>query len=176
VRFTFALLAAPAASFGACGMPDLMKARLSPHTANSAIPEVSADAADPELVFGHATIVGLWNIQFVSDGQVIDQGFDAWQSDGLEVLNDTPAPATGNVCLGVYTQADRRTFKLKHPSWIYDTSNTNVIGTATMRETVTIDRSGDAFTGTFTIDAVDLFGNPLGQAEGSVKATRIRVD
>ena len=157
-------------------MPDLMKVRLSPHAASFATPAASADAADSQLSSGRATIVGLWNIQFVSDGQVIDQGFDAWQSDGLEVLNDTPPPATGNVCLGVYTQTGPRTFKLKHPSWIYDSSNINVIGTATIRETMFIDRSGDAFTGAFTIDAVDLFGNPLGHAEGSVKATRIRVD
>jgi hypothetical protein len=173
----FALVVVPASSFGSCGIPDSMKARLSLSTATSTLATPAArDQANSSADFERLAIAGLWNIKFVSGGQVVDQGFDAWQSDGLEVLNDTPPPATGNVCLGVYAQTGQRTFKLKHPSWIFDASNTNVIGTATIRETVTIDRSGDSFTGVFTIDVVDLFGNPLGHADGKVEAARLKVD
>lgn len=46
------------------------------------------------------SIVGLWMTTFTSGGQVVDSGFDQWNADGTEILNDTPPPATGNVFLG----------------------------------------------------------------------------
>jgi hypothetical protein len=172
----FALWVAPITSFAACGLPNALTNKLS-LAAPSAPLEARAASAAPELPeSAHPSITGLWDIKFYSGGQLVDEGFDAWHSDGLELLNDTPPPATGNVCVGVYAQTGQRTFKLKHPSWIFDSTNTFVIGTATIRETVTVDRSGDSFGGTFTIDAVDTFGNVLGHTEGTIKATRIKAD
>jgi hypothetical protein len=91
-------------------------------------------------------------IKFSAGGQVVDEGFDARHSDGTETLNDTPLPATGNLCLGVWTQTGHNTFKLKHPSWIYDPgTSTQLIGQAIIRETAD-------------------------HIEGEVKATRIKPD
>jgi hypothetical protein len=139
--------------------------------------------APDEREMGHAaiqpqgnppTLVGLWDLQFISDGQLVDEGFDQYHDDGTEILNDTPPPATGNVCLGVYAQTGKRTFHLKHPSWIYDQTNTTVIGRATILEDITVDPSGNTFSGSFTIQLRDLTGNPLGpDLTGQLKADRI---
>jgi hypothetical protein len=121
-----------------------------------------------------ASIVGLWDVKFISDNQVVDEGFDQYHSDGLEILNDTPPPATGNVCLGVYEKTGPRTIRLRHPSWIYDQTNTTVIGRATILENVKLDKGGRTFTGTFTVQLRDLFGNPLGpDLTGELKGERI---
>ena len=123
------------------------------------------------------TIVGLWDVQFILDGQVVDEGFDQYHSDGTEVLNDTPPPAAGSVCLGVYVKTGKRTLKLKHPSWLYDATNTTLIGRATILENITLDPGGNSFTGTFTLQLRDLMGNPLApDASGQLKGERIVPD
>ncbi|HUA60129.1 MAG TPA: hypothetical protein VML19_15320 [Verrucomicrobiae bacterium] len=127
---------------------------------------------------GQPSIVGLWNMTFLSGGQVVDQGFDVWHSDGTELLNDNPPPSTGNVCVGVWVQTDRNSYRLYHPSWNFD-SKGNVIGTAVIRETVNVDATtGDSLTGTFTLDFFDNYGNALpGQSlSGTLKGTRIVPD
>src|ERR1700744_4534687 len=55
--------------------------------------------ANPQAAGANGSIVGLWMTNFISQGQLVDQGFDAWLADGTEILNDNPPPATGNVCL-----------------------------------------------------------------------------
>jgi len=125
-----------------------------------------------------ASIVGLWNMMFLSGGQVVDQGFDVWHSDGTELLNDNPPPSTGNVCVGVWIQTDRNSYRLYHPSWNFD-SKGNVIGTVVIRESVNVDAmTGDTLTGTYTIDTFDNYGNPVanGSFSGTLKGTRIVPD
>lgn len=131
----------------------------------------AAIGTDPTV----ATIVGLWKITFTSGGQVVDQGFDAWHSDGTETLNDSPAPSTGNVCLGVYSRSAFLGYKLYHPSWTFDDKG-NLTGTAIIQEDVTINLKGDTFQGTFTVDVYDLAGNHLDKLSGTVSATRITVN
>jgi len=124
-----------------------------------------------------STIVGLWDVKFISDNQVVDEGYDQYHSDGTEILNDTPPPATGNVCLGVYVKTGGNTLKLRHPSWIYDPTNTMVIGRATILERITLDRGGRTFKGTFTIQFRDLSGNPLApDFSGQLRGDRITPD
>ena len=121
------------------------------------------------------SIVGLWRVAFTVGGQIVDEGFDVWTSDGTEILNDTVAPSTGNVCLGVYQQTARRTYKLKHPSWTYD-ANGLLTGTAIIGELVRIDRDGRTFSGTTTLDVYDLDNNLLFHGEGEITAKRITVN
>ncbi len=122
----------------------------------------------------NGSIVGLWKATFTSGGQVVDQGFDLWTSDGTEILNDTPAPATGNVCLGVWVRSGA-TFKLKHPSWTFDAAG-NLNGTAVIREQVMLDRDGNSYRGSFTVDVFDLAGKKLFHLAGAIVAQRITVD
>ena len=134
---------------------------------------------DPELagqLAGKADpIVGLWLTTFTSQGQIVDQGFDMWTSDGLEVLNDTPPPATGNVCLGTWVRISPSTYLLKHPSWTFDEAG-NLNGTAIIRETIIVDAVSNTYKGTFTIDIMTLSGNPIQHFNGTIAGTRITVD
>lgn len=137
-------------------------------------PGTTDPAADNQYQNGPASIVGLWNISFLLDGQVVDQGFDVWHNDNTEILNDITSPIEGNVCLGVWKQTGNCTFKLYHPSFTYD-ANGNWTGTAIIRETVTLNKVGNKFAGRFTVDSFDTNNNSLGEIAGDISATRIRV-
>ena len=121
-----------------------------------------------------AVIVGLWQVTFTSAGQVTDVGFDAWHSDGTETLNDV-SPISHNVCLGVWKQTGPRRFELKHMVLRFDASGA-MIGTAILRETNTVNREGDAFAGTFTIEFLDLEGHIVFTGAGEVTGERVTVD
>jgi hypothetical protein len=121
------------------------------------------------------SIVGLWSVTFHSGGVVVDQAFDAWHSDGTEVLNDYTDPIEGNVCLGVWTQTGPQTYQLKHPSWTFDGSG-NLTGTAYILETITVGPGGNEYGGPYTISFFDLSGNPVGTFPGAIKAYRIMPD
>ena len=136
---------------------------------------LESQAIRPESSAAPATIVGLWNLTFTSGGQVVDVAFDAWHSDGTEVLNDYTNPIEGNVCLGVWEQSGTRTYKLKHPSWSFDSTGT-LLGTVVIGENVTLSADGNIFSGSYTYDVYDVAGNFQIEYKGQVKATRIKPD
>ncbi len=151
-----------------------------PRLAVATMPEGFALARESEASATSHTdadpsIVGLWKTTFTSGGQVVDEGFDQWNGDGTEILNDDPPPQTGNVCLGVFIKSALSTYKLKHPSWTYD-ANGNLTGTAIIRELVMMGPGGNTYSGTFTIDLYDLNGTHLTQFGGTISAQRITVD
>ncbi len=131
--------------------------------------------ASPQAAGGNNSIAGLWMATFISGGQVVDQGFDAWNADGSEILNDNPPPSTGNVCLGTWVKIAPSTYLLKHPSWTFDEAG-NVNGMAIIRETVTVSSDNMSYKGTFTVDIVTLSGNPIQSFGGTLTGTRITVD
>jgi hypothetical protein len=123
---------------------------------------------------GPASIVGLWLVKFESGGQPWDEGFDQWQSDGTEILNDNAVPpAQQNLCLGVFEYTGS-TYKLKHPVWNWD-ANGNLIGSGILKETITLE-SGNVYKGSFEYDTYDLNGNLTGTTTGTLKGQRINVD
>jgi hypothetical protein len=124
------------------------------------------------------TLVGFWDIKFIADNQVVDEGFDQFHSDGLEILNDTSPPVTGNICLGTWTKTGGHAYKLKHPFWIFDPdTNTTVIGRGMILERITVDHGGQTLSGTFTFQLRDLSGNPLApDTTGQIKGDRITPD
>jgi len=121
------------------------------------------------------SIVGLWNVTFSSGGETVDVAFDAWHSDGTEILNDYTNPIEGNVCLGVWVQIGPRTYKLKHPSWSFDTTGT-LQGTVMIRETVTVSPDGNSYSGNYAYDIYDTSGNFIVEYTGQIKASRIKPD
>ena len=123
-----------------------------------------------------ATMVGLWDVTFTSGGSLYDEGFDQYQSDGTEIMNDITPPAAGNVCLGVWARTGGLTFKLRHPFWIFDALGINLIGKGLLLEQISLDQSGDSYKGTFTFEFRDLSGNPIPSmpdVSGDLSATRI---
>jgi hypothetical protein len=147
-------------------------------------PEISAAVAAPvnpattDAFLGlnlSPGIVGLWNVTFSSGGEIVDVAFDAWHSDGTEILNDYTNPIEGNVCLGVWEQTGPRSFRLKHPSWAFDTNGT-LLGTVVIRENVTLSPDSNSYKGTYRYDIYDTTGAFVTELTGTLSATRIRPD
>ena len=128
---------------------------------------------------GNQSIVGLWHVLLVSGGQPFDEGFDAWHSDGTEILVDNappqPANGAGAVCIGVFKKTGPNTFKLKHVFWIID-GNGNLAGNGVISEIVTVDAGANSYHGTFKEDAYDLSGNLIFEVTGDLSADRITAD
>jgi hypothetical protein len=127
----------------------------------------------------NSSIVGLWHIKFLSGGQVFDEGFDQFHSDGTEILNDTappqPANGAGTVCLGVFKKTGPRTYKLKHPFWSFD-ANGILVGTGVFLEQIIVDKDGKSFSGSFSFFTYDLNGAVTSQVTGELTAERITAD
>jgi hypothetical protein len=175
VLFASATLAAAsllfsAATAGACAISGGAKSQVASPLAVG----LSARAATAETKSASHSFVGLWDTKLIVDGQVIDEGFDAFHSDGTEILVDQSNPITDNVCLGVWEQTGPLTIKLKHPSWYFDT-NGNLLGVVIIHETLTLNPDCDAYHGASTEDVYDLQGNKVGTYEAQVTAKRITV-
>jgi hypothetical protein len=148
----------------------------------------SADSLNPGNPFG-ASIVGMWEVTFVSenntahtppipDGAVIDFGYSQWHIDGTEFLNSGGrAPATQNYCLGVWQPTGLATYQLNHFALSYDAGSGALNGKVNIRENVTLDRGGNTYAGTFTIDVYDPTGTThLDHIGGRVTGTRVTVN
>lgn len=134
----------------------------------------------------NAVIVGLWKFAFTAkgngvggppDGAPIDAGYVTWHADGTELTNSGREPKTGSFCMGVWKQMGPSTFGLNHFALSWDSTGTVFIGPANIRETVTVDHTGNHYTGTFSVVqyATDE-KTVLGGVVGVVSATRVTVN
>jgi hypothetical protein len=107
-----------------------------------------------------ASVVGLWHVVFTQNagfgGGLFDDSYAEWHSDGTEIMNSgLHSPATGNFCMGAWTRIGPSTYTLKHIALDYSmqplgsTSPTVIV---IIRERVTVDHTGNHFTGSFTAD------------------------
>jgi hypothetical protein len=146
-----------------------------------AVPAAVAPLVDPVATAAllsqnpSSGIVGLWNVTFSSGGKIVDVAFDAWHSDGTEILNDYTNPIEGNVCLGVWEQTGARSFRLKHSSWTFDTTGT-LLGTVVIREKVTMSPDFNSYKGTYLYDIYDTTGAFVTELTGTLTARRIQPD
>ena len=166
-------LAAAATANAQCELS--AKTKMNAHMIPPAKIEAVRPAPRAAAASGPTSIVGLWDATFTAGGQLVDEGFDQWHNDGTEILNDIPEPASGNVCLGVWSQTGD-TVNLTHPFWIYDSMNVNLIGRGVIAQQISVDASNSSYSGTFTISYRDLMGNPFPDfpdAAGDVSAVRI---
>ena len=128
-------------------------------------------------------IVGFWKVKMVSegsvdvpDGTVIDIGFAQWHSDGTEFTDSQFAPATGNICLGVWQRVGPSTYTLNHFGWGFDAATGAYTGPSQIRQDVVVDRRGNRYEGSFTLDLYNPSGTLLQQIVGRVTATRITIN
>ena len=123
------------------------------------------------------SIVGMWNVQFLVGGNVIDFGYQQWHGDGTEFMNSGGrSPATQNFCMGVWQRTAPNHYKLNHWALTYDSTGT-FTGRANIREDVALGNGGATFSGSFTIDIYDPKNVHVAQvAAGTIKGTRITVN
>jgi hypothetical protein len=147
------------------------------------------NAASGGAGFNTASIVGMWNFQFISvgnmahnpyipDGALLDFGYAQWHSDETELMNSGGHAAnTGNFCMGTWVRSGMFTYVLNHFALSYDPTTGNLTAKIHIYEQVTLDPSGNEFTGTVTIDAYDpKTGLKVDHVTGTVSATRVTVD
>ena len=144
------------------------------HTPGAAMVALSksvnvADEAPPH----QATAVGLWESTFTGQDGSTYVGFESIYADGNELLIDNSAPATDNVCSGVWEQTGPRTYTINHPSWDFDASG-NLIGIVVLTETIVVDPKGNKYTGTGTVTVYDpSLSTIVYQVSGTLTAARI---
>ena len=151
---------------------------------------------------GDASIVGFWSVVFTAkgneknpapfnppDGVQLDAGYVQWHSDGTELMNSMRDPATGSFCMGVWTQTGPNTFRLNHFALSWDATGTSCSpsqqpgatgcfeGLTRIHQEVTVDRSGNRYSGTLIFDQYDPSGmHVVGQVTGTISAVRITAE
>lgn len=143
-------------------------------TLNTAVGKQLATASTTIKTF-NSSIVGLWDIQFIVDGQAIQEAFQNWNLGGTEVHNPNVDPRSGNICLGTWLPIFGGGFKLTHRVWNYDT-NGNFLGTIHLSETVYLSDRGNTQTGSFKLDFYDTSGIFETEVAGNVSGQRISVE
>ena len=137
--------------------------------------------------FNTATIVGFWKSTWLSmgnmthnppipDGAEIDYGYGQWHNDGTEIFNSGGhSPASGNICFGTWVRTGFFTYELTHYALSFNTTGA-LSNKVVILEAVTLDPSGNEYSGTFTITIYDLNDNPVDHVTGTLSSTRITVD
>lgn len=140
-------------------------------TATAALPKF---LGDPDRAPAHLpTAVGLWQATFNGDDGTQFVGFETIYADGNELLIDNSAPATDNVCSGVWEQTGPRSYLINHPSWDFDTSG-NLINIVVLTDTLTVDPRGNKYTGSETVTVYDPTLTTIEyQVSGTITGTRI---
>jgi hypothetical protein len=170
------LLFAATSAVAACGDPLGLRSGVVTKLPFLAQPGGGAgQARQTEGSGGNNSIVGLWYVNYTSGGEPLYESFDQWHSDGTELENPNLAPATGPLCVGVWTKVGPRTFQLHHVGWNFD-MNGNSLGSFTLDETNIVDRHGKTYQGTFDLKFYDVDGNLVGEVTGTQAATRITVN
>lgn len=152
---------------------------------------------NPVSDFDAARIVGLWEFEMrltgaqngFPDQALLDWGTSLWHDDGTEMMvSGGRPPSAGDVCMGVWRQVGRGTFKLHHVALglTPPVASGTYIGPTAIDELVTVDPTGKHYTGTFTLNIYP--GSPDSGTEfdmsqpavvtfhGVITATRVTVD
>ena len=119
------------------------------------------------------SIVGLWHVEHrLPDGSLYFESFEHYHADGTEFEFANINPIIGDVCLGVYTQTDTRTFSLYHIGWLFDDAG-NPAGTFTLEGPRTVTKHGTHLKGTFDAKIYDVNGNLVEEDTGTTVGDRI---
>jgi len=185
------LLAAPA--FAGCGDVSNLQSPFqfaqSDAIAAQARVRAAVTAGESNPLTTIANPIGMWNIQFISqgntnhtppipDGAIVDFGYNQLHSDGTELLNSgAHMPATQNFCMGVWARTGIFTYEVNHFALSYNASTGALANKVNIREQITLSPSGNEYSGTFTINIYDATGmQQVDHIVGTIAATRVTVD
>jgi len=136
---------------------------------------VGLDQGSSDQAGSPDTILGLWKKLEFSGGVVSDIGFQQFNAGGTELVNDTgPSGGGNNFCMGAWKRIEPRTYAGVHPFFLYDTSG-KAVAIAIEKARYVVAPDGNTFSGTWTQDNYDFFGNviPGTHFEGQLTGTRI---
>jgi hypothetical protein len=109
------------------------------------------------------------------------ESFKTWHVDGTEFENAFLPPTGGNICYGVWKEADNRTVKLHHVGLMFN-SDGSLSSIFTVDETDKVASDGKTYKGSFdfklwppSYDAVGK-GLPILEVKGTLATIRITVD
>jgi len=139
-------------------------------TAQIKLPHFSPPKSDRS----YGSIAGVWQVAYSVNDQVALNTIDTWSSDGNEFLSADKSPILGNVCAGVWRSKGLRGAQLHHLGWTFDSSG-NPTGTLVDDESVTLNRRGTTYNGTFDFKFYDTNGNLVKEVTGTHSATRVTV-
>lgn len=111
----------------------------------------------------NGSIVGLWEFEVhlngaqngLPDNALFDWGLATWHDDGTEIqFSAGRPPSAGDVCMGVWRQVGKSKFKLHHIALglTPPVSTGTFIGPAIISAMVTVDPSGNSYTGPYTLN------------------------
>jgi hypothetical protein len=177
----FAVTAVPNAR--ACGefMPVLNRS-MSPAT-HFALPSTQSMPATLDAN-GNPTIVGMWYVVSTSegnagipDGTVTDFGIGDWHGDLTEFYNSGGhAPSTQNFCMGTWKQTASGSYYVNHFGYSYDQTSGALLNRVEIKELVTLNSTGNSYTGTFVVTIYDLNGVEVQKPTGDLAGSRLTVD
>ena len=201
VNVGLALVAIAGAGLAHAGCPNVEQsvtpggaARLTPavFTAAGLLPASLVSVGDSSE---RAAIVGLWKFEMLAkstaantnpmpDGALIDFGTAAWHEDHTELMNSgIRNPSDGDFCQGVWRRVGPSTFVLNHLALGW--TNGSYTGPTNIRERITVDASGNRYSGEFTLVASLATVTPghefdqttaLVTITGTVTGTRVTAD
>ncbi|HTZ60907.1 MAG TPA: hypothetical protein VMB49_22515 [Acidobacteriaceae bacterium] len=141
------------------------------------MPMLSGAGQEGANVGSNPSIVGLWAVVYTAGGQVFNESWDEWHSDGTEFENAYLNPVQGDICFGVWKQIGPSTVKLHHIGWTFTPGNLGTAtGTFSLDEVNTVSSNGNTYTGSFHFQAYDIKGNKQADVSGTMKAQRITID
>jgi hypothetical protein len=166
-----ALATAPAAWAG-CGQPSIQPATYQVGAGDAQL--IRASSVTPANL-GAIGIVGLWSFNFVPTAGPGDWGYQQWHSDGTEIMNSGGhSPASGNFCLGTWRQSGPNSYHLKHFPLAYNPATGALMFKIVVTEDVTIDATGNNFSGHQTLQFYDPTGTTLEMTQtGAVTGKRV---
>jgi hypothetical protein len=162
----------------------------------AAVPATRTNAIPNPLQFLEP-IAGLYEVTLTAegngptglqDGTPVDHAYVAWHADGNEIMNSGRPAADANFCMGTWAQTGARTYTLNHfmLSWGQSVNADGVrvdntfVGPASIRESITLSKDRNSYTGTFVLTQYDTNYNivlPGGiPIKGTVSGTRKTID
>ena len=124
---------------------------------------------------GFKTLVGTWRVTVSPDGIPPFQAFNTFNADGTSIEFDNSNPAAlQTIAIGPWERVGDRDYAFVEVNQVFD--DHGYAGEVRVRAKLTLDASGDSFSGPFTFQVVDIGGNVVFQGGGTAKGRRITVD